>query len=108
AAVFKGEGGEIERKPEANCVVKIVRHGKTTEELWDKMIDGRQEQPGSLNTQELVDVWIGKSENEYGKLAIIGTTAIALKLIKVADSNTEALLKAEKLWDQRNKLQLLN
>lgn len=106
SAVFKGEGGEIERKPEATCLVKVVRQGKTTEELWEKMIDGRQDQPESLDTQELVDVWMGKSENEYGKLAIIGTTAIALKLVKMADNNAEALLKAEQLWDQRNKLQL--
>ncbi len=106
SAVFKGEGGEIERKPEASCLVKMVRQGQTTDELWDKLIDGRQDKPSSLNTQELVDVWRGTADNQYGKLAIIGTAAIALKLMNKIDSKMEALKLADQLWNQRNKNRL--
>lgn len=103
AAVFKGEGGEIERKPEATCTVKCVAAGHAFEENWPKLLDGRQTQPERLNPEELRDIWQGKVENQYAELAITGTLAITLKLLGKTDSQEDALELAKKYWQQRNR-----
>lgn len=102
AAVFKGEGGEIERKPEATCLVKRVIDGVAAEEMWPRILDGRQTQPEQLDVEYLVDVWRGKASDEYSYNAIIGTTAIALCLLKCANSQAEALELAAQWWQSRN------
>ncbi|MGK0442496.1 MAG: anthranilate phosphoribosyltransferase [Pseudohongiellaceae bacterium] len=102
AAVFKGEGGEIERRPEASCIVKTVIDGVIAEELWPKMVEGRQSQPEKLDIQHLIAVWRGQANDNYGHQAIIGTTAIALRLMKKADCQMAALDLAEEYWRQRD------
>lgn len=102
AAVFKGEGGEIERKPEATCIVKCVAEGRTFEDNWPKLIDGRQTHPEQLDVEELRLIWQGKTDNPYAKLAITGTLAVALKLLGKADSQQAALELANDYWQQRN------
>jgi anthranilate phosphoribosyltransferase len=106
AAVFKGEGGEIERKPEAICLVKSVTNGQCEEENWPKFVDGRQTQAESLDIQHLIDTWNGSIQDSYGQQAIIGTAAIALKLLNKANSQTEAIALAEDFWQRRNKQRL--
>lgn len=106
AAVFKGEGGEIERKPEANCTVKQVINGIATEEVWPRFIEGRQTQHQTLDVDMLRQCWQGDYYTEYAELAIIGTTAIALKLLAKADDQEQALLLAKQLWQQRDKKRL--
>ncbi len=106
AAVFKGEGGEIERRPEATCTVKLVTDGIASEEFWPKMVEGRQAQPESLNIQDLIAVWRGEKEEAYAIDAIIGTLAIALRLLNKADNQQQAILMAQTYWQQRNKNRL--
>jgi anthranilate phosphoribosyltransferase len=106
AAVFKGEGGEIERRPEASCTVKTVTDGIACEEFWPKMIEGRQLQPEKLNVEDLVAVWRGQQEDAYAKDAIIGTLAIALKLLKKADTQQQAFALAQQYWQDRNRSRL--
>lgn len=103
ASVFKGEGGEVERKPEASCKVYSVRNGELFDEAWPKMIEGRQEQPENLDVEHLRNVWRGNADDEYGELAIIGTLAIVLKLLERVDDQTSALQLAEKYWIARNR-----
>ncbi len=106
AAVFKGEGGEIERKPEANCTVKMVADGAPVEEQWPRLLEGRQPQPEDLNINHLVAVWQGKSQDQYAECAVIGTTAIALRLLGKADSQQQAMSLAEQWWHDRNRSRL--
>ena len=106
AAVFKGEGGEIERRPEANCAVKVVTEGKASEEFWPKMVEGRQALPESLNVQDLIAVWRWEKEVRYALDAIIGTLAIALSLLNKADNQQQAMSLAQSYWQQRNKNRL--
>ncbi len=103
AAVFKGEGGEIERRPEADCTVKRVENGKTFEEHWPRLLQGRQPQPEKLDPDQLIKVWRGSSEDNYGHNAIIGTAAIALCLLGKAKSQQEALTLATQYWQERNR-----
>lgn len=102
SSVFKGEGGEIERKPEALCKVYNVHEGVLSEDAWPKLIDGRQEQPESLDIEHLRNVWRGNANDEYGELAIIGTIAIALRLLGRAKNYDEAMQLAKKYWSDRS------
>lgn len=102
ACVFKGEGGEIERKPEALCKLHSVHDGVLSEEAWPKLIEGRQEQPENLDIEHLRNVWRGKANDEYGELAIIGTLAIALRTLGKAVDYNEAMQLAKNYWASRN------
>lgn len=106
AGVFKGEGGEIERRPEATCTVKLVTDGIASEEFWPKMVEGRQPQPESLDVQDLIAVWRGEKEEAYAIDAITGTLAIALRLLNKADNQQQAISMAQTYWRQRNKNRL--
>lgn len=102
SCVFKGEGGEIERKPEALCKIYSVHEGILSEEAWPKLIDGRQEQPENLDIEHLRKVWRGEANDEYGELAIMGTLAIALRLLGRAENSDEAMQLAKNYWTGRN------
>lgn len=106
AAVFKGEGGEIERKPEANCTVKQVIGGIATQEVWPRLIEGRQLQHDTLDVGLLRQCWQGSYSEEYAELAVAGTAAIALKLLGKASSQQQALQMAQQMWQKRNKKRL--
>jgi anthranilate phosphoribosyltransferase len=106
AAVFKGEGGEVERKPEATCTVYGVNAGVLTEEVWPKLTDGRQEQPETLDIEHLRAVWRGDQHDEYGELAVTGTLAIVLKLMGRAEDQAHAMQLARLAWTQRNRARL--
>lgn len=106
ASVFKGEGGEIERKPEALCKVLSVHDGVLDEETWPKLIEGRQDQPEDLNIEHLRNVWRDESNDEYGELAIIGTLAIALSLLNRTKNYDDAMRLAKDYWEGRNRERL--
>jgi anthranilate phosphoribosyltransferase len=103
ACVFKGEGGEIERKPEALCKIFSVHEGILNEESWPKLIDGRQEQPEILDIEHLRGGWRGEAKDEYGELAVVGTIAIALRLLGRAESPEDAMQLANHYWKSRNR-----
>jgi anthranilate phosphoribosyltransferase len=103
AAVFKGEGGEIERRPEATCLIKQVVDGQATEQEWSKMLEGRQPPAEELDPERLRSFWRGDYQDNYGYHALIGTTAIALQLLQKADTPKEALNLAKNYWEERDK-----
>lgn len=105
AAVFKGEAGEAERKPEAKTLVRSLRDGEAVEQLWPPLISGRQEKLEQLNPADFIAVWRGERKDNYGEQAVIGTLAIALNLLEDLDQNA-ALSRANTLWDARDKKRL--
>ncbi len=106
AAVFKGEGGEIERKPEASCTVKMIIDHCETEQVWPRILEGRQPAPEHLDPQKLVSVWRGLDDDFYGENAIVGTTAIAIMLLKKASSQQQAITLAQHWWQNRDRTRL--
>ena len=103
-AVLKGEGGEIERNPDQACLVKSVVDGNLQEEEWPAMFEGpRHLKDETMNPQRLVEVWRGLDSDEYAIASIVGTTAVALKLLKRTQTMQDAQHQAEKLWDSRLK-----
>lgn len=102
-AVFKGEGGEIERKPNATCLVKSVNNGITDEEKWPRLQEEQAEAEEVLDMQIFKAVWRGESRHEYGEQAIIGTLAIALKQLQQPAERQHAEQLANNLWQQRDR-----
>ena len=104
--MFKGEGGEIERRPEALSKVCSVHDGVASEESWPKLVEGRQEQLEELDIEVLRDIWRGRRCDAYGELAIVGTLAIALRLLQKASDPDVAMTLARDYWERRNRERL--
>jgi anthranilate phosphoribosyltransferase len=103
SSVFKGEGGEIERRPEALSKVYSVHDGVMSEDTWPKLVEGRQEQAEQLDIELLRDIWHGDAGDEYGELAIVGTLAVVLRLLQKVHSPEAAMNLAQRYWQQRNR-----
>lgn len=101
-AVIKGEGGEIERNPDMECLVQSVKNKQLYDEQWPALFVHRHIKPKNLKPQQLADLWQGKISNEFAQATIIGTTAIALKLLNIADTQQQAHDLAKTFWLQRN------
>jgi anthranilate phosphoribosyltransferase len=106
-AVIKGEGGEIERDPDAPCLVQSVHDGEMSEEEWPAMFKRRHMKDDHLDIQRLRNLWLDQGANdaidEYGTAAVIGTAAIALKMMGRADSIETAEKLAKEMWEARVK-----
>jgi anthranilate phosphoribosyltransferase len=105
-AVMKGDGGEVERDPDAPCLVQSVHNGALSEEEWPAMYKRRHVKDAELDVQRLRRLWDGKdsgdSIDEYGLAAVIGTTAITLKMMGRADDIASAETLAKTLWQARD------
>ena len=82
-AVFRGEGGEIERRPNKPCDVMIAIEGQRRRRAL--AADDRRAAPGAGRGdgpwRVSVALWRGEIDDEYGEAAIVGTLAIALKTL---------------------------
>jgi len=106
-AVFRGEGGEIERRPQKALDVLTVHDGLMETEHWPALLDDpRQSHDESMDLSRLVGVWRGEETDEYGEAAVIGTLAIALKLMGKSSTQEAAQKQATDIWQNRNRDQL--
>lgn len=103
-AVFKGEGGEVERNPDADCLVQSVHDNELIDEQWPRLFERRHVKSESLDLKQLAKVWEGDIEDEYGEAAVVGTAAIALKLLGKANSQDDAMGLAKDFWRKRKPL----
>ncbi len=103
-AVLKGEGGETERNPDMECLVQSVHHGQLFDETWPALFTQRHVRPESLEPENMALFWQGKLNDEFAEATVIGTTAVALKLLSKVDSQQQAHDMARGFWDERNKL----
>jgi anthranilate phosphoribosyltransferase len=102
-AVFKGEGGEAERNPDAPCKVKVVLAGETMEEEWPALFDSKHLKDETMDAARLGKMWRGEIEDEYGQAAVTGTAAIALLAMGRPDSPQAAQKLADELWQKRDR-----
>jgi len=102
-AVFRGEGGEIERRPQKPINVMSVHNGHLSTEHWPAIMDDpHQTTDENMDLRRLKLVWQGDETSSYAIAAIIGTIAIALKLLGKAQIQSEAYKVANKIWDNRD------
>ncbi len=103
-AVFRGEGGEIERRPGKPATVETVHDGVADSEEWPPLLpDPRQKYEEELHLARLVQVWKGVEESPFASAAVTGTLAIVLKLMNRADSIAGAQTLAEEMWADRHR-----
>ncbi|MDD5275287.1 MAG: glycosyl transferase family protein [Methylovulum sp.] len=102
-AVLKGEGGETERNPDMECLVQSVHNGELSDENWPALFGRRHIKAELLDPEQLALVWQGHLDDEFATASIIGTAAIALKLLGKADSQQQAHELATAYWSNRNK-----
>ena len=101
--VIKGEGGETERNPDMECLAQSVHDGVLSEETWPALFPRRHVKPEILEPKQLIQVWRGEINDEFAEASIIGTTAVALKLLAKADTQESAQQLASEYWQKRNK-----
>lgn len=104
-SVFRGEGGEFERRPNKPTVV-CSTHGanEPVEENWPALVSNPHQPADTvMDTTELAKVWSGQSDNEYGVAAVTGSMAIALKTMGRAQNVKAAQSMAEDIWADRDK-----
>ncbi|EIJ41391.1 anthranilate phosphoribosyltransferase [Beggiatoa alba B18LD] len=102
-AVIKGEGGEIERNPDVECLVKTLHDGELGEELWQPLFKQRHIKEMDMNPERLAALWRGDIEDEFAVASITGTVAIALKFMGKANTQEEAQALADTYWANRHK-----
>ncbi len=103
-AVFRGEGGEIERRPQKPVDVWTVHDGMTQTEAWPALMpEPRQSVDPDMDLNRLRALWTGASTDTYGEAAVIGTLAIALKLLGKTSSIDDANQRARALWQTRDR-----
>ena len=102
-AVLKGEGGETERNPDVECLVQSVHNGELSDETWNALFTHRHVKAENLNPEQLAQLWRGDIEDEFAQASIIGTTAVALKLLNKSKSKEDAHELATIFWMNRNK-----
>ncbi len=101
--VFKGDGGEVEIKPNANTRCLLLR-GEAQEELsWPRTLQDRPAPLAELAVESLKLLWRGDSHDDYGELAIVETAACALYLLERANTVENARELARQWWVGRQK-----
>jgi anthranilate phosphoribosyltransferase len=100
-AVFKGEGGEAERRPEKPCLVHILDHEAMRQEEWPPMAGVKPPaHEESLDPAKLKALWKGEYKNDHAEKTVIATAAIALHLLGQASREDSDQLAAD-LWSKR-------
>ena len=89
------------------CLVQSVHNGNLIDETWPALFSHRHVRPESLEPEQLAYVWQGNIEDEFAEASVIGTTAIALKLLGKADSKERAQLLATDFWVRRDRKRFL-
>ena len=102
-SVIKGDGGEIERNPDVECIVQNVHNGEMSDESWPAMFKRRHVKDEEMDALRLGKLWRGEIEDEYANAAVVGTLAITLKLMGKADTQQAAEALATEMWKNRAK-----
>jgi anthranilate phosphoribosyltransferase len=102
-AVFKGEGGETERNPDAACQVHMLKNGEILQETWPALFSSRHLKDSAMDISRLGLVWRGEITDEYAQVSAIATAAIALRALGRATDHTQAAHQATELWQQRDR-----
>lgn len=100
--VFKGDGGEAERNPDADCKLRLVLNNEMQTEVWPALFSSRHLKDESMDIKRLGQLWRGEIEDEYGQAAVQATAAIALRAMGKATRVEDAQQQAAALWNNRN------
>lgn len=104
-AVFRGEGGEIERRPNKPTQVWMT-NGKEAPlvENWPTL-SAQPHQPANteMDVGDLARLWRGEMSGDYATASVVGTIAVTLRTMGKAASVDEADAMAGDLWAARDR-----
>lgn len=103
SAAFKGDGGEVERRPEKPTEVWAVLDGAAIREDWPALLGGIREREDILDLSRLRAVWTGDEQDPSADATIAGTIAIVLRYSGRAGSVAEAEAAGQALWQARDR-----
>lgn len=106
AAVFKGDGGEVERRPEKDCTIAFLADGQPGIEEWPALIAGTRDKEDGLELPRLKALWTGLDQDEVAAAAVTGTIAVVLRYSGRAASVAEAEGAAQAMWRDRIKTRI--
>ncbi len=102
-SVFRGDGGEAERRPNKPTQVWNSHGAKEPlVETWPALLEGHAPRDEEMDIARLARVWAGEGD-AYGEAAVTGSMAIALRTMGKADSMEEADAKAREIWAARDR-----
>lgn len=104
-SVFRGEGGEVERRPNKPTQVgSTYNGGEMQTETWPQLLpEGHQPPDEDMDISGLVALWQGKLESDYAIASVTGTLAIVLKSLGKANTMAAAQDLAETMWAARDR-----
>jgi len=104
-AVFRGEGGEIERRPNKPTQVWMTwGDDDPLVETWPALTE-QPHQPADtdMDIGDLAKVWRGELDDGYAVNSVVGTIAVTLRTMGKAGSVEEAEAMARDIWQARDK-----
>jgi anthranilate phosphoribosyltransferase len=101
--VFRGDGGEGERRPGKPCDTLLIADGRSEETRWPAVLDARQVADEAIDLDRLEAVWRGEETDDYAKASVVGTAALALWAMGVETDPASAEARAEALWEARDR-----
>jgi anthranilate phosphoribosyltransferase len=98
--VLKGDGGEFEIRPDSVTAVAI--NSKTLTDMAEipPSLSTRAIRPEKVSLEPLLDLWNGKTTNEYGEQAVIQTAALVLAVHRHC-SMEDATQQVSDWWSHR-------
>ncbi|MEI8394289.1 MAG: glycosyl transferase family protein [Rhodospirillaceae bacterium] len=106
-AVFKGGGGEAERPASKSTEIYTVDRGRTGTENWPALTQGDSGRSEKLSPETVKDarpmfeLWHGTREDAGAEALVIGTAAVAVRLLDMVGSAAEADVLAREWWKRR-------
>jgi len=100
--LFKGDGGEVEIRPDAETKLYGLRDGEPFEDRWPATLP-RQLTEEKPDAEALKKLW-QDDDNEYGRAAVLETAAVVLYALGKATSKESAQTLATKWWQARTPL----
>lgn len=102
--VFRGDGGEGERRPNKPAQIVTIADGRASDVRWPATTEDASQAPDeNMDIAQLSAVWTGASPDAYGEAAVIGTLALALHALGETDDPERAQALAENLWRERDR-----
>ena len=103
--MFRGEGGEIERRPNKPTQVMMTSgNAEPVMETWAPLLpDPHQPPDQDMDPANLAKLWRGEADDAYALASVTGTIAIALRAMGAAQSVAEAEQRAAQVWEARNR-----
>lgn len=96
--VIKGGGGEFERHPGKAIAGFGVRAGEAWQDTLPPLLDQtRRLGDGPTDPAQLSNMWNGRDDDPFARAVILGTAALALDTLGVAN----APARAQDLWSRR-------